>query len=125
MLSIESKVCGKFRVAMGFCSVLGGVLTLPAASAADDDYLRAIDSEADKVGAQAPAGQVSYALAPGVTKRMSREQFETALHDGYTGTFEFYRKLADRSREEIYEDYRRGASIRDVRKKIIDRLLQQ
>jgi len=113
------------------------LVSLPALSA--DDYLseldaevkkveaRQIDGEAGEVSVQAPA-EVSTAASEkrsGGSATASRESFESLLKKNYLGTFGFYKKLPERSRQEIYAEYRDGAPISEVRKKIIDRLLQR
>jgi hypothetical protein len=105
--------------------VLGAALS--HAVAAEDPYLQALESEAGKIdSAAAEAGPSAAAISGGAAQAptASRSQFEATLQARYTGTFEFYRKLPERSRQEIFEHYQHGASIEDVRKKIIDRLLQ-
>lgn len=102
---------------------------LSTAVAADDAYLQLLDAEATKVepeatdteksdvtgGTEAPARELS-ALA-------SREQFETLLRQENVGTYSFYRKLPERSREEIFVDYRNGASMEALRGKVVNRYL--
>jgi hypothetical protein len=112
-------------------------MSLPALSA--DDYLSELDAEVKKVEARkidGEAGEVSVQTPAEVStaasqKRAdgsataSRESFESLLKKNYLGTFGFYKKLPERSRQEIYAEYRDGAPISEVRKKIIDRLLQR
>jgi hypothetical protein len=113
------------------------LMSLPALSA--DDYLSELDAEVKKVEARkidGEAGEVSVQTPAEVStaasqKRAdgsataSRESFESLLKKNYLGTFGFYKKLPERSRQEIYAEYRDGAPISEVRKKIIDRLLQR
>ena len=40
------------------------------------------------------------------------------------GTYGFYRKLPERSRQEVFGEYRRGVGMDKIRKKIVSRLLQ-
>ncbi len=99
-----------------------------------DDYLSEIDAEAKKLDASATTEarggsgaetQVDAAsVEPAVNGEVSRAEFERQLKEHYLGTFGFYKKLPERSREEVFDEYRRGADMGQLRKKIIDRLLQ-
>ncbi len=126
---------GRFRKRGLF--LLGGcalwVASSPALSA--DDYLSELDSEAAKVearGIDPSAGKVEVATppvgeaaAPVVPVRsIDRVAFEGLLKKHYLGTYRFYKKLPERSREEIFEQYRGGADIGVIRNKIVSRLLQ-
>jgi len=110
------------------------LVSLPAVSA--DDYLSELDAEVKKVESRKIDGETgeSSVQVPAETTvnsqdaggvKASRESFEVLLKKNYLGTFGFYKKLPERSRQEIYAEYRDGAPISEVRKKIIDRLLQR
>ena len=53
----------------------------------------------------------------------NRRAFEQELKQLYEGTYLFYEKLPERSREEVFIEYNQGASLEEVRKTIIDRFL--
>ncbi len=53
----------------------------------------------------------------------SRRAFEQELKQLYEGTYLFYEKLPERSREEVFIEYNQGASLEKVRETIIDRFL--
>ena len=110
--------------AMTACAVLG------AAQAADDAYLDQLDQEVTKVepvttDTSAEPAVAARSGATGATSRpdVSREGFETLLRRQHVGTYSFYQRLPDRSREEVYLDYSNGASMEALRAKIIDRYL--
>jgi len=113
-----------------FCASLW-IVPLPAAS----DYLSDLDAEVKKVEARQIDGEAgtSTVEAPAeistesgaAREGASRDAFEELLQQNYLGTYGFYKKLPERSRQEIYIDYREGAPMSEVRKKIIDRLLQR
>lgn len=116
------------------CSSFLVLASVPALSA--DDYLSELDAEAKKVEARKIDGEsgTSTVEAPpdvpssddGVSRPgASRDAFESLLKKKYLGTFGFYKKLPERSRQEIFLEYQRGAPMAEVRKKIIDRLLQR
>jgi hypothetical protein len=108
------------------------LLSAPALLA---DYLSDLDAEVKKVEARQIDGEsgTSTVEAPAELSTddgeprqgATRDAFEVLLKENYLGTFGFYKKLPERSRQEIYADYRDGAPMSEVRKKIIDRLLQR
>ncbi|MCG8037820.1 MAG: hypothetical protein JAZ19_12385, partial [Candidatus Thiodiazotropha taylori] len=51
--------------------------------------------------------------------------FEEDLKSRYLGSYTFYKKLPRRAREEVYEEYKGGASIDEIRQKIMNRFLNQ
>lgn len=121
---------GVLRFAILVACLLASV---PACSA--DDYLSELDAEVKKVesreidadsgGSRVVDPAQNTSVPVGAAANSSRDTFEALLRERYLGTYGFYRKLPERSRQEIYVDYRDGAPIAEVRKKIIDRLLQR
>ncbi|MCB1726036.1 MAG: hypothetical protein KDI22_01260 [Gammaproteobacteria bacterium] len=106
------------------------LVTLRATPAADDPYLQLLDQEVSKVeasvtdkGNNAATAQVPAGNSAGTASLVSRKHFEDVLQEQHVGTYSFYRKLPERSREEIFLDYSGGASMEALRKKIIDRFL--
>ncbi len=109
------------------------LVALPSWSA--DDYLSELDAEVKKVESRkidGETGENSVEAPAEITPDAgnaragaSRTAFEALLKQRYLGTFGFYKKLPERSRQEIYADYQNGAPMSEVRKKIIDRLLQR
>jgi hypothetical protein len=98
--------------------------------AADDAYLQLLDEEVTKVEAVSTdkegddAGRSAEDGAMGRTQTApSRERFESLLRKQHVGTYSFYRRLPERSREEIFIDYANGASMETVREKVVDRFL--
>lgn len=114
--------------------VVAASLAVGSAQGADD-YLSELDAEVQKVEAHTIDGEsgVDSLEAPpgtgvqtnGGREGVSRESFELLLRKRYLGTYGFYKKLPERSRQEIYIEYQQGASMDEVRKKIVDRLLQR
>ena len=105
-------------------------LCLAPLCGADDSYLELIDEEVSKVegvSVDKPGdeGETSRAAAPTPAAQSVplREDFEAMLRREHVGTFSFYRRLPERSREEIFVDYSNGASMEALRSKIIDRYL--
>lgn len=98
---------------------VSGVVT-----AEDDAFLSAIAEEVKKVEQRGDVGGQSE-QAPLAEGGPTQEEFEANLKSRYLGSFTFYRKLPGRSQEEIYLDYKSGASIGDIRKKIMDRFLHR
>lgn len=121
------------RLFISVVALLALLVAKPALSA--DDYLSELEAEVKKVEARKIDGEsgVSTVEAPAEVSDdknseragVSRDAFEAMLRKRYLGTFGFYKKLPERSRQEIFAEYLEGAPIAEVRKKIIDRLLQR
>jgi hypothetical protein len=90
-------------------------------AAGDDDYLSALKQEAKKVDSKGGSSTASAATGDAV----SREVFEAELKDKYAGSAVFYGKLPASSQEEIFLEYQGGATISELRKKIMDRFLHR
>ena len=116
---------GVFRV----CRFVVGGATLAGASlalGAEEDFIKYLNEEATRVDSPAPeisAGAVKPTPAAGEEREAARKAFESDLERKHRGTWMFYRKLPRRYRDEVFEDHLRGASIDEVRTKIIQRYL--
>lgn len=113
----------QWRHRMSWVLLFGGFVTsFSVLAAGDDDYLKALSQEAGKVGRTAPAeaGATGNGQAA-----VSQQQFETELKEKYAGSAVFYSKLPSAAQEEIYLEYQSGASISELRKKIMDRFLHR
>lgn len=121
---LNTLICGTIGRIIGVvlcCAVGGGV-----ACAEDDPYLSAISQEAKKVEAEAQPTLVEPGESGTQTDGgLNLQAFEEDLKAQYKGSYTFYRKLPRRTREEIFLEYRDGASIDEIRKKIMDRFLHQ
>ena len=105
-------------------------LCLAPPCGADDRYLELIDEEVSKVDSVSVDKAVDEGQTPPAEAKASgtqsvplRKDFEALLRREHVGTFSFYRRLPERSREEIFVDYSNGASMEALRGKIIDRYL--
>jgi len=114
---------------------LFGSLATPV-RCAEDAYLNELAAEVEKVREQAVSGldattaseespAVGARAVGGTPEGASREAFERQLERRYLGSFRFYEQLPERSRQEVFEEYRQGADMSEIRKKIINRLLQR
>ena len=89
-----------------------------SAFAADDDYLQSLEAEVDKV---------EHGVDPAVSQKSRSEMeaqraaFEELMEDQYRGTYVFYKRLSERSKQEVFLRYAGGASFKDVREMIVDR----
>lgn len=113
------------------------VIPVSVFASEDDDYLKALTLEEQKVerkslsndgvadAQSASKGVTAVDSGEGFSSGLSMDAFEFELQERYTGSAVFYRKLPRRSQEEIYQDYRQGASISEVRKKIMNRFLHR
>jgi transcriptional regulator of acetoin/glycerol metabolism len=93
-------------------------------AAGDDDYLSALKQEAKKVDSKDGSSTASDATGD-AGNAVSREVFEAELKDKYAGSAVFYGKLPASSQEEIFLEYQGGATISELRKKIMDRFLHR
>lgn len=106
------------------------VIPLSVSRAADDPYLQLLDEEVTKVEAVSTDTVDDNAARSAETRGTrrpqpapSRKRFETLLRQQHVGTYSFYRRLPERSREEIFVDYGDGAPMEVLREKIVDRYL--
>lgn len=94
--------------------------------AEEDPYLSAISQEAKKVEAEGQPTLSESGSAAGETEEgLSLKAFEEDLKTRHKGSYTFYQKLPLRSREEVFEEYRDGASIDELRQTIMQRFLQR
>jgi len=115
-----------FRRSLAVVIVL--LVSMPVISA--DDYLTEIEAETVKLDPglsyeKQPVGASSDNTAGQVSETESREKFEKWLQEKYRGSFVFYSKLPQRSREEVFQQYTQGADLKVLRKTIVDRYLQR
>lgn len=112
------------------CVLILSSAPLTSAPAAEDTYLQLLDQEATKVEPNSTDTNADQTLAAAQDDSMaaarpapSRALFEALLKRQHLGTYSFYDRLPERSREEIFLDYSSGASMEALREKIIDRYL--
>ena len=104
------------------CAIFALVLFTCPSWAAEDDYLQSLEME---------SGKVEQGVDPEVAAKsrsemqVQRAAFETLLEEEYRGTYVFYKRLNERSRQEVFLRYAGGASMKEVREMIIDRSLQR
>ncbi|MBV2093098.1 MAG: hypothetical protein KUF72_19630 [Candidatus Thiodiazotropha sp. (ex Ctena orbiculata)] len=116
--------CASLRYPAIFLSMLG-LLAQPAV-AQDDDYLSEISAEASKIDSKLPTQGEAESNQDGLADEGAAQvAFEEDLKSRYLGSYTFYKKLPRRAREEVYEEYKGGASIDEIRQKIMNRFLNQ
>ena len=129
--TLKSRGRKPLRLVLPYVTCVAGVLCCAASWAADDPYLELLDKEVAKVEssptdtARETGDPAGAATAEPSQPAPSREQFEVLLRRHHVGTYSFYRRLPERSREEVFLDYSGGASMEALRSKIIDRYLHQ
>lgn len=128
MPNLTPKRCGRKPARRCACLAAALLLSCSAAHpgrAAADAYLGLNDEEATKVGAgSTDTGMNAGGAGADVRRpRPSRERFEELLSERHVGTYSFYRKLPERSREEVFLDYSDGATMDALRETIVDRYL--
>lgn len=93
--------------------------------AAEDDYLKSLEIESQKIrdtkkiATEVGGGEDSTVIDA------QRNEFESYMSVKHKGTYAFYRKLPDRSREEIFKAFVDGASMGEIRTMTIDRKLNR
>ena len=117
------------------CQLLVFVLYLSVSGTvfgADDDYLKALEAESSKLEpGKLDAGQGEQNEVAGqqmdsdIEMSDVRVKFEQILSEKYHGSYTFYSKLPERSRQEIVKDYQQGKPFVQIRKIIIDRFMQR
>lgn len=103
--------------------VVSGMLAAPAAPAEQDPYLQTLEGEVDKLEPNGVGEESASTSTPESRQEATlvRDRFESMLQQRYAGTYSFYTRLPERSRQEIVGEYRHGADIRQLRQMIIDR----
>jgi len=123
------------------------VITLPCAHvAAEDNYLDQLEVESKKLtdrpilapgtdasstsGEKSADGQKEFHLegkslapSPDFDNDLTMVEFEDELKNRFLGSFTFYKKLPQPSREEVYRGYLNGNTIKETRKIIMSRYL--
>ena len=87
-----------------------------------DEAVSKVETAATAIEGNASRASGSAAVTEGGNPAI-REQFETLLRRENVGTYSLYRKLPERSREEVFPDCRAGASTEALRKKVVNRYL--
>lgn len=94
--------------------------------AEEDPYLSAISQEAKKVEAEGQSTLTESGSPDAESEEgLSLKAFEEDLKTRHKGSYTFYQKLPLRSREEVFQEYRDGASIDELRQTIMQRFLQR
>lgn len=88
-----------------------------------DDYLDAIQGEATKLSEEPSSAEAETAETAETASVPDDPQaaFEQELKGRYRGSYLFYRKLPVKSQQEVFDAYEQGASIKEVRRIILDR----
>ena len=104
-------------------------LSLPAPVFAADDYLSALEAEADDTGAtgtqvsakvSSPVKKAKHVGAGKViTQGLSFGEFEETLGSSYSGSNFLYTKLSKSKRKRIYKFYQNDNRISSVREEIV------
>ncbi len=100
------------------------VLAVSWAHAEEDDYLRALEAEAERIDAPEPPRPGRNADSGVAENRGDRAAFESELQK-HKGTYSFYQTLLEKDKAEVYKAYREGASFAKIRKMIISRKLHR
>ena len=96
-------------------------LIFPAAGFAEKSYLDAVQLESEKLENTGTSEEQSGGSQTAADDSVAK--FEQELEARYRGTYLFYTKLPARSREEVFLEHQKGASIEEVRTTIMSRYL--
>ncbi|MCU7959415.1 MAG: hypothetical protein KZQ58_05330 [gamma proteobacterium symbiont of Bathyaustriella thionipta] len=110
----------QFQIGVFIISLLGVVLPVFAA----DDYLDALEAEAAKVNdaddTKTDEGR-PYHDEDGFLRNLPLQAFEEEMEDTFAGTYSFYRKLQKSSQGEVFDAYKKGATVEQLRRMIMNR----
>ncbi|MCP3668795.1 MAG: hypothetical protein GY696_40975 [Gammaproteobacteria bacterium] len=103
----------------GLCLLF--VIPLSVMAIEDDDYLKMLDAETQKIDipVQSNSTAGSMKVGDGFESGFSVDGFRNMLAQKYVGSSTFYSKLPIGSKEEVYKACTDGVSIREVRDLII------
>lgn len=96
-------------------------LVLPSTGvAASDAYIDALKAEV----ADAPEKRLSPGQDAQPAADRSQEEMEEWLRTDFVGSYMFYQSMPDVKKRMVYKAYRSGATITELRQKILDLLKQ-
>ena len=113
-------VAGFFAVSASNCMAL-----------TEEEYVKYIDAEASDISEpQASPSNAGEDTVAGTLKKkaangLSQTEFEQMLKAKAKGTYSFYESLIDKDKAEVFKFYTRGASMRQVRRMIINRKMNR
>ena len=114
---------------MSFCmrGIILGAIVLSAADClalSEEEYLKYIESETATLSEPARPMLPNGAAKVKVNKKageLSQPEFESLLRMKQRGTYSIYESLMEKDKAEVYKAFHSGASMRTVRRMIIDR----
>jgi len=111
-------IAGYFAMSAGNCLALS-----------EEEYLKYIDAEASKLSEPSTSSVPrTDAVENQETKdaaRMSQKEFERLLKAKARGTYSFYESLVEKDKAEVFKSYAGGASLRQIRRMIINRKMNR
>jgi hypothetical protein len=82
-------------------------------------------SAAIPVSADPAATAAANAASAGTDTASTRSEFERLLEQGDFGTFKMYMRLPDASRDGVFQSYRGGASLEEVKAAVLNAFLHK
>jgi len=118
---------------MSFCmrGIILGVIVLSAADClalSEEEYLKYIESEAATLSEPASPVLPNGAAKVKTNKKageLDQREFESLLKMKHRGTYSIYASLLEKDKAEVYKAFHSGASMRSVRRMIIDRKMHR
>lgn len=105
-----------------------GIVLLAAADClalSDEEYLQYIEAEAAGLSEPSRPAIPNAAVTGKSAGKLAQPEFEALLKAKYRGTYSIYESLLDNDKAEVYKTYFSGASMRKVRRMIIDRKMHR
>ncbi|WP_456378357.1 hypothetical protein [Thiolapillus sp.] len=113
-------------------SVAAGIVVLAAGSClalSEEEYLKYIEAEASRLSESSGtvrSDKENTAVGTGKkTAQLTHAEFGALLKEKHKGTYSFYESLLDKDKAEVYKAFSSGASMREIRRMIINRKLHR
>lgn len=113
------------KSALGQClTVLLSVQYTATAFAGDDDYLRALEQEVEKIDAESSSAGADPGTPSVATPDATQALFEQYLRASSSSTFQLYQKLPKHIRTEVFQQHGHAADLSALRGDVIKHLLR-
>ncbi len=118
-------------MSFGMREIIFGVVVLAATDClalSEEEYLKYIESEAAGLSEPSRPALPNDGVTVRTGKRageLDRPEFETLLKARHRGTYSIYESLLDNDKAEVFKVYSSGASMRKIRRMIIDRKMHR
>ncbi len=118
-------------MSFGMREIIFGVMVLAAADClalSEEEYLKYIETEAAGLSEPSRPAPPNDGITVKTGKHageLAQPEFEALLKARHRGTYSIYESLLEKDKAEVFKTYSSGASIRKVRRMIIDRKMHR